>query len=119
MRNRMLGSVFSKTIRDWLLWTIVAVVAIWLITLLYVGMMTAAGDEYISLMISKLRQDRIVGTLLARGLPIPTQGTSLWEKFMHLSLDAFSTGAKLLDARAAAVGTFVGHIACITTSVTN
>ena len=50
MRDRMLGSVFSKTIRDWLLWTIVAVVAIWLITLLYVGMMTAAGDEYISLM---------------------------------------------------------------------
>lgn len=50
MRNRLLGSVFSKTVRDWLLWTIVAVVAMWLISLMYVGIMASTGDAYVTMM---------------------------------------------------------------------
>ena len=50
MRNRLLGSVFSKTVRDWLLWTIIAVVAMWLITLMYVGIMASSGDAYVTMM---------------------------------------------------------------------
>lgn len=50
MRDRLLGSVFSKTIRDWLPWTIIAVVAMWLITLLYIGVMSSSGDAYVTMM---------------------------------------------------------------------
>ncbi len=46
MRDRLLGSVFRKTIRDWLLWTVIAVVAMWLISLLYIAIMGTSGDAY-------------------------------------------------------------------------
>jgi ABC-2 type transport system permease protein len=50
LRNRMLGSVFSKTIRDWLTWTVVAVVAMWLISAMYIGIMGSTGDAYVTMM---------------------------------------------------------------------
>ena len=50
LRDRLLGSVFTKTIRDWLLWTVVAVVALWATAAMYVWIMTIAGDEYMTLM---------------------------------------------------------------------
>jgi ABC-type transport system involved in multi-copper enzyme maturation permease subunit len=50
LRDRLLGNVFTKTIRDWLLWTIIATVALWAAAALYVWIMTIAGDEYMTLM---------------------------------------------------------------------
>ena len=50
LRDRMLGSVFSKAVRDWLTWTVIAVVAMWLISALYIGVMGAAGDAYVTMM---------------------------------------------------------------------
>ncbi len=50
LRDRLLGNVFTKTIRDWLLWTVIAVVALWAMALMYVGIMGIAGDEYMTLM---------------------------------------------------------------------
>ena len=50
LRNRLLGNVFSKTIRDWLLWTIIAVVAMWLISAMYIGVMASSGDAYVTMM---------------------------------------------------------------------
>jgi ABC-2 type transport system permease protein len=50
MRDRMLGSVFTKTVRDWLLWTIVALVALMVIGAFYVAMMSVAGTQYVSIM---------------------------------------------------------------------
>jgi ABC-2 type transport system permease protein len=50
MRDRLLGSVLRKTVRDWLLWTIVAIIAMWLISLLYIGIMGASGDAYVTMM---------------------------------------------------------------------
>jgi ABC-2 type transport system permease protein len=50
LRNRLLGSVFTKTLRDWLLWTAVAVIALWSIAALYIFMMGAAGDAYATMM---------------------------------------------------------------------
>ena len=50
LRDRLLGSVFTKTIRDWLLWTVIAIVALWAVALMYVWIMTIAGDEYMTLM---------------------------------------------------------------------
>jgi ABC-2 type transport system permease protein len=50
LRDRLLGSVFSKTVRDWLLWTVIAIVALWAVALMYVWIMVAAGDMYMTLM---------------------------------------------------------------------
>lgn len=50
MHDRLLGSVFRKTVRDWLLWTSIAVIAMWLISLLYIGIMGASGDAYVTMM---------------------------------------------------------------------
>ncbi len=50
LRNRLLGSVFSKTIRDWLLWTVIAIIAMWLIAALYIGIMATSGDAYVTMM---------------------------------------------------------------------
>ena len=50
MRDRLLTNVFTKTIRDWLLWTVIAVVALWSVAAMYVWIMTVAGDMYMDLM---------------------------------------------------------------------
>ncbi len=50
LRNHLLGSVFSKTIRDWLLWTVIAVIAMWAISALYIGIMASSGDAYVTMM---------------------------------------------------------------------
>jgi ABC-type transport system involved in multi-copper enzyme maturation permease subunit len=50
LRNRLLGNVFSKTVRDWLLWTSIAVIAMWLISALYIWVMAASGDAYVTMM---------------------------------------------------------------------
>ena len=50
LRDRLLTSVFTKTVRDWLVWTIVAIVALWIIGAFYVAVMSVSGDEYVSLM---------------------------------------------------------------------
>ena len=50
LRDRLLGSVFSKTIRDWLLWTVIAVIAMWLISGLYIAIMASTGDAYVTML---------------------------------------------------------------------
>lgn len=50
LRDRLLGSVFAKTIRDWLLWTVIAVIAMWLISALYIGIMASTGDAYVTML---------------------------------------------------------------------
>lgn len=50
LRDRLLGSVFSKTVRDWLLWTIIAVIAMWLTAALYIAIMASTGDAYITML---------------------------------------------------------------------
>jgi ABC-2 type transport system permease protein len=50
LRDRLLGNVFTKAIRDWLLWTVIAVIAIVVIAAMYVGIMSAAGDAYVQMM---------------------------------------------------------------------
>jgi ABC-2 type transport system permease protein len=50
LRNRLLGNVFSKTVRDWLLWTVIAVIAMWLISAMYIWVMAASGDAYVTMM---------------------------------------------------------------------
>jgi ABC-2 type transport system permease protein len=50
LRDRLLGSVFSKTIRDWLTWTLIAVIAMWLIAAMYIAVMASTGDAYVNLM---------------------------------------------------------------------
>jgi len=50
LRDKLLGSVFSKTVRDWLLWTVIAVIAMWLISALYIGIMALSGDAYVTMM---------------------------------------------------------------------
>jgi len=50
LRDRLLGSVFSKAIRDWLTWTIVALVALWLIGAMYVAIMSSSGEAYVSML---------------------------------------------------------------------
>jgi ABC-2 type transport system permease protein len=49
LRDRLLGSVLGKTVRDWLPWGVGAIVALWILGAFYVIMMSAAGDAYISL----------------------------------------------------------------------
>ena len=46
LRDRLLGNVFTKTIRDWLTWTIIAIVALWGISALYIALMGSSGDLY-------------------------------------------------------------------------
>jgi len=50
LRNRLLGNVFTKTIRDWLTWTIIAVVALWLLAAMYIAVMGTAGDAYVTML---------------------------------------------------------------------
>jgi ABC-2 type transport system permease protein len=50
LRDRLLGSVLTKAIRDWLLWTVIAIVTLVAIAAMYVGIMSTAGDAYIAMM---------------------------------------------------------------------
>jgi len=50
LRNRLLGNVFSKAIRDWLTWTIIALVALWLLAAMYIAIMGTAGDAYVTML---------------------------------------------------------------------
>ena len=50
LRNRLLGSVFTKTLRDWLLWTAVAVISLWSIAAIYIFMMGSTGEAYVTMM---------------------------------------------------------------------
>jgi ABC-2 type transport system permease protein len=50
LRDRLLGSVFSKAIRDWLTWTVVAIVSLWVIGAFYVAVMSTAGDAYVTML---------------------------------------------------------------------
>lgn len=50
LRDRLLANVFTKTIRDWLLWTVVAIIALWLIGAFYVATMSVSGTEYVEMM---------------------------------------------------------------------
>jgi len=50
LRDRLLGNVFTKTIRDWLLWTVVASVALLVIGAFYVAVMSSAGDAYVTML---------------------------------------------------------------------
>jgi ABC-type transport system involved in multi-copper enzyme maturation permease subunit len=49
LRDRLLDNVFTKTIRDWLLWTAIAVVAMWSISMLYIWIMAESGDAYVTM----------------------------------------------------------------------
>jgi ABC-2 type transport system permease protein len=50
LRDRLLGNVFTKTVRDWLTWTIIAIAALWGISALYIAMMGSSGDLYATMM---------------------------------------------------------------------
>jgi ABC-2 type transport system permease protein len=50
MRDRLLSNVFTKAIRDWLTWTIIAVVALWLIGAMYFAVMSSSGDAYVTML---------------------------------------------------------------------
>jgi len=50
LRDRLLGSVFTKTVRDWLLWTTIAVIALWLISAMYIAIMSTSGGAYATMM---------------------------------------------------------------------
>lgn len=50
LRDRLLGSVFAKTVRDWLPGTIIAVVAMWLVSALYIWIMSTSGSAYVMMM---------------------------------------------------------------------
>mgnify|MGYP001813259862 CR=1 FL=1 len=50
LRNRLLGNVFSKAVRDWLTWTIIATVALWLLAAMYVAIMSSSGDAYVTML---------------------------------------------------------------------
>ncbi len=50
LRDRLLGSVFTKSVRDWLTWTIIAVVALWLLAAMYVAVMSTSGEAYVTML---------------------------------------------------------------------
>ena len=50
MRGRLLSSVLAKAVRDSLQWTVGAVIALWLLSALMVGVMGSFGNEYINIM---------------------------------------------------------------------
>lgn len=50
LRDRLLGSILTKTVRDWLVWTVVAIVSLWIIGAFYVAVMSAAGDAYVTML---------------------------------------------------------------------
>ena len=50
LRDRFLGSVFAKTVRDWLQWTAIAVITMWLVSVLYIWVMAESGDAYVTMM---------------------------------------------------------------------
>lgn len=49
LRNRLLGNVFAKTVRDWLTWTVIAIIAMWSISALYIGIMGTSGEAYVTM----------------------------------------------------------------------
>lgn len=49
MANHLLGSVFRKALRDAVGWTVVAIVAMWLISLMMAFVFGSFGDEYAAL----------------------------------------------------------------------
>ena len=50
MRDRLLSNVFTKAVRDWLTWTIIAIVALWLIGAMYFAVMSSSGDAYVTML---------------------------------------------------------------------
>ncbi len=50
LRDRLLTNVFTKTIRDWLLWTVIAILALIIIGAFYVAVMSTAGDAYVTML---------------------------------------------------------------------
>jgi hypothetical protein len=50
LRNRLLGNVFTKAVRDWLAWTVIAIVALWLIGAMYVAVMSSSGEAYVTML---------------------------------------------------------------------
>ena len=50
MRGSLLTSVFTKAVRDTLQWTVIAAVALWLMTLMMVWVFSSFGDEYASIL---------------------------------------------------------------------
>lgn len=50
LADRLLANVFTKAIRDWLLWTIVAIVALWLIGAFYIAAMSVSGNMYVDIL---------------------------------------------------------------------
>lgn len=50
LRDRLLGSVFTKAIRDWLMWTSIAIVALWLLGAMYVAIMSTSGEAYVTML---------------------------------------------------------------------
>jgi ABC-2 type transport system permease protein len=50
LRDHLLSNVFTKTVRDWLMWTVVAVVALVVIGAFYVGTMSVSGEQYVSIL---------------------------------------------------------------------
>lgn len=50
LRNRLLGNVFSKAVRDWLTWTVIAIVALWLVGAMYVAVMSSSGEAYVTML---------------------------------------------------------------------
>jgi ABC-2 type transport system permease protein len=49
LRDRLLGNVLTKAVRDWLLWTVVAAVAMLVMAVFYVAVMSAAGEAYVAM----------------------------------------------------------------------
>ena len=85
LRDRLLGSVFTKTIRDWMLWTVIAVVAMWLISALYIGIMASTGDAYVTMLedVPEFIADICGGRgSPSRVLEIPSRGESGWRCFV-------------------------------------
>ena len=50
MRDRLLSSVFTKAIRDALQWTVIAIIAVWLMALMMIFVFGSFGEEYAALM---------------------------------------------------------------------
>ena len=46
MRGLLLANVFTKAVRDAVQWTVIAIVALWLMTLMMVWVFSSFGDEY-------------------------------------------------------------------------
>ena len=64
-----------------------------------------------------MRQQDVVGALLAGGFGIPAQDARLREALLHIGFHLLGAGAELADLVAAAVRAFAGHLAAVTAGV--